>query len=164
MVPWLVDTGSLTRRVVRACPGHMRVEVLREVWGRADAGEAVTLGMHRNRQSRVWLREVRLLCDEQPWVYARTVIPVHTLTGPARCLLHLGSRPLGAVLFADPMVVRGGVEVARLQPHHRLYQRAALPSVAMPAILWGRRSVFWIGNRPLLVAEVFLPAQNGPTG
>ena len=62
MVPWLVDTGSLTRRVVRACPGRMRVRVLRQAWGRADLGEAVALGM--NRHGRVWLREVHLLCRD----------------------------------------------------------------------------------------------------
>ncbi len=160
MVPWLLDAGSLTRRVVRACPGTMRVQVLREQWGRADAGEAVALST--NRQGRVWLREVLLLCDETPWVYARTVIPTTTLAGPARRLLRLGSRPLGAVLFADPTVVRGEVELARLQPQHRLYRRAARPTSVMPAILWARRSLFWVGSRPLLVAEVFLPSNNGP--
>ncbi|CAK0763880.1 putative chorismate pyruvate-lyase [Gammaproteobacteria bacterium] len=162
VAPWLVDTGSLTRRVVRACPGRMQVRVLRQVWGRADAGEISALGI--DRHGRVWLREVQLLCDDQPWVYARTVIPAATLAGPARCLLRLGSRPLGAVLFANPAVIRGGVEVACLQPHHRLYQRAALSAAAMPTVLWGRRSLFWLGERPLLVAEVFLPAPGSPAG
>ncbi|CAK0747681.1 putative chorismate pyruvate-lyase [Gammaproteobacteria bacterium] len=162
VAPWLIDTGSLTRRVLRACPGQMQVRVLRQVWGRPDAGEALALGIERH--SRVWLREVQLLCNDQSWVYARTVIPVTTLTGPARCLLRLGNRPLGAVLFADPSVIRGGVEIASLQPRHRLYQRATSSLAVTPAFLWGRRSLFWMGGRPLLVAEVFLPAQNGPLG
>ncbi|CAK0750640.1 putative chorismate pyruvate-lyase [Gammaproteobacteria bacterium] len=155
-VPWLMDEGSLTRRVTRACAGRVRVQVLDQSWGRASSDEAVALGM--NRHGRVWLREVQLLCDDQPWIYAHTVIPITTLTGPARRLLRLGNRPLGAVLFADPKTIRGKVEIVRLQPHHRLYQRATHFTAVMPDILWGRRSLFWVGNRPLLVIEVFLPA------
>jgi len=140
----------------------MQVQVLRQVWGRPDSGEALALGMKRH--GRVWLREVQLLCDDQSWVYARTVIPATTLAGPARCLLRLGNRPLGAVLFADPTVVRGGVEIACLRSRHRLYRRASLSLTTKPTILWGRRSLFWMGGRPLLVAEVFLPAPDGPAG
>jgi chorismate lyase len=53
------------------------------------------------------LREVYLLCDGVPWVYARTAIPRETLTGRHRRLAYLKTRPLGAMLFADPGMARG---------------------------------------------------------
>lgn len=105
---------------------------------------------------RVWQREVLLLCDEQPWVYARTVIPVTTLMGSARRLLRLNNRPLGAILFSDATVVRGQLQIFSLDPHHWLYMQSSKFSLSMPNNLWGRRSLFWMNKRPLLVAEVFL--------
>ncbi|CAK0759720.1 putative chorismate pyruvate-lyase [Gammaproteobacteria bacterium] len=148
---WLQDRGSLTSQVKRACLKRVRVQVLQQSWGRLQY-EADFLEMPRIR--RAWLREVQILCGEQAWIYARTVIPVTTLTGGAKVLLRLGTKPLGSVLFADPTVVRGKVEVARIQPCHWLYQRAAPRD--LPPYLWGRRSVFWMRGQPLLVVEVFL--------
>ena len=103
------------------------------------------------------VREVQLLCDEVPWVFARTLIPASSLKGPARRLTRLGSRPLGAVLFADRQVRRGDTEVARLQPGERLFHAATDSLVPSPGAIWGRRTLFYMAGRPLLVNELFLP-------
>ncbi len=155
VVPWLLERGSLTRRLMGVCPGTITVAIQREIWGRADGEEITALAVKRH--SRVWLREVQLRCNNQPWVYARTVIPVPTLQGPAGYLMKLGNRPLGAVLFADPTVRRGQLELASLYHRHRLYQSASAHLTDQPNVLWGRRSLFWLGGKPLLVTEVFLP-------
>jgi chorismate--pyruvate lyase len=65
---------------------------------------------------------------------------------------------LGEVLFNDPRSRRGKVEVARFQPEHALYSDA-LRQAARVRIdaLWGRRSVFHLDGKPLLVCEIFLP-------
>ena len=86
----------------------------------------------------------------------RTVIPVRSLRGRLRRLAHLGTRPLGAVLFADPSTVRGRMEVARFDIRHALYQAACAHSEAPPPELWGRRTLFRYQDKPLLVNEVFL--------
>lgn len=104
------------------------------------------------------VREVFLECDGTPWVFARTVVPPRTLRGPARRLAHLGERSLGAVLFADPRVTRGEVELARLTPGERLHGRVREHAGRDPGEVWARRSRFDIRGRPLLVTEVFLPA------
>jgi len=100
------------------------------------------------------VREVHLLCRQRPWVFARTVIPVQTMTGSVRRLARLGSRPLGGLLFADPSVRRGALEIARIAPGHSLYGTATGGTNGAP--IWGRRSVFHLDNKPLLVSEVFL--------
>jgi len=152
---WLLDPASLTRRIQSTCGGRFRVEVLEQGWARPQHNEMKVLGMRDNQWALV--REVRLLCDESPWVFARTVIPRTTLTGPRRRLAHLRNRPLGAVLFADPTMERGPVEIARLTPCDRLYPLAMRAVAAPPVAIWGRRSGFTRAGFPLLVSEIFLP-------
>lgn len=155
MADWLLDSGSLTQRLRRACGGRFRVCVLRQGWSRPDRDEARVLGLRLDAWA--WVREVHLLCDERPWVFARTLIPARTLRGRGRRLTRLGTRPLGQALFADPGVRRGPVEIARIVAGQRLCRQAfAGRGKALDAI-WGRRSVFWIEECPLLVCEIFLP-------
>jgi chorismate--pyruvate lyase len=151
---WLLDPTSLTRRLQLACGARFSVQVLRQAWGRPLASERRVLGIKRG--GRAVIREVRLMCGATPWVFARTVIPVRSLRGRQRRLAHLGSKPLGAALFADPHLSRGEVEVTHIAPGKSLYGHAA-DSSASDAI-WGRRSVFRLRGKPLLVSEFFLPA------
>jgi chorismate--pyruvate lyase len=110
------------------------------------------------RQRYAWMREVRLLCNDDPWVFARTLIPLSSRQGRCQRLLHLGTRPLGEVLFNDPRSRRGEMEVARFRTEHVLHRRA-LDGTGQERLdpVWGRRSVFHLDGKPLLVCEVFLP-------
>lgn len=152
---WLLDPASLTRRVQLACTGAFGVQVLAQRWARPQQNEMRVLGMRAG--SRALIREVYLTCDGQPWVYARTVIPGTTLTGSRRRLAYLRNRPLGALLFADPSMARGPVEIACLIPCDRLYPAATRHLDSRPESIWGRRSLFRLGGAPLLVSEIFLP-------
>ncbi|WP_297528642.1 chorismate--pyruvate lyase family protein [Thiohalobacter sp.] len=152
---WLLDPASLTRRLVDACPGRFRVRVEFQGWGRPRRDEAQALGLRDRRFALI--REVHLFCDDTPWVFARTVIPARTLGGRRRRLARLGERPLGAVLFADPGMAREPVELAAIRPGSELYRHAVAGTRARPAVIWGRRSVFRLDGRPLLVSEIFLP-------
>ena len=152
---WLLDTASLTLRLQRLCPGKFQVRVLSQAWGAPRIDEARVLEMKPGRLAII--RQVQLLCDGQPRVYARTVIPVTSLRGKLQRLAHLGTRPLGGMLFADPGMQRGVVELARISRGQSLYQAATRHLRQRPAAIWGRRSVFRLSGRPLLVSEVFLP-------
>jgi chorismate--pyruvate lyase len=156
LLDWLLDPTSLTRRLQQTCGGEFRVEPTGQFWQRPMLNEAQALGVLPHE--RCFVREVRLLCDDQPWVYARTVIPVRTLTGPRRRLSRLGKKPLGALLFADPSMYRSGIEIAKLAPGQPLFARATAGLSQVPASIWGRRSAFFLNHRPLLVSEIFLPA------
>jgi len=152
---WLHDEGSLTRRVLERCGGRFRVDVCRQGWSRPLASESQALGA-QGRQAAL-LREVVLRCAEAPWVFARTLIPATTLQGSGRRLALLRDRPLGALLFADPGVERGALQVARLLPDHVLFRSAVASLELVPKSLWARRTLYYMDGRPLLVNEVFLP-------
>jgi len=152
---WVYDPGSLTRRVQQTCQDPFRVEVIAQYRGRPLLNEATRLRVHADQSALI--REVYLYCGDSPWVYARTIIPHTTLTGRQRHLAHLGNRPLGAALFADTTMRRDEVEVACMRPMHRLFDTATAGLLQRPEMIWGRRSVFYLSGKPLLVNEVFLP-------
>jgi chorismate--pyruvate lyase len=152
---WLLDPASLTRRLQCLCAGTFRVRVLSQVLARPRPDEARALDMQRGALAII--RQVQLLCARQPQVYARTVIPVSSLTGRLRRLARLGARPLGAMLFADPGMQRGVVELARIRPGQMLFGDAVHTMQPVTGEIWGRRSVFRLAHKPLLVSEIFLP-------
>ncbi|MCB1615384.1 MAG: chorismate lyase [Pseudomonadales bacterium] len=143
---WLLDRGSLTRRLIEAGEGDFRVEILRQGVGTPRCDESRALGLC-SRQ-RALIREVLLYVKGEPWVYARSVIPCQSLQGPLAYLKKLDNRPLGALLFRDPGMRRSPIEIGRLP--------ASRVPLAVSGPRWGRRSVFWLKGKPLLVSETFL--------
>lgn len=146
---WLFASGSLTRHLVRASGGDFRVQILRQEWSRACRHEARVLGISPDQACLV--REVLLICRGRPWVYARSLLPERSLRGRLRFLRKLDTRPLGALLFRDQTMRRGTQEIAHLA-------LSALPVAGARNVrVWGRRSVYFLHDCPLLVTEVFLP-------
>lgn len=150
--PWLLDRGSLTAKLMAFSQGEFRVRVLRQGLARPDVSERRCLGVGPGRW--VLVREVILMGKGEPWVFARSLLPLSSLKGRLRQLRQLNTRPLGGFLFRQPDLEREPLEVSRLKPG----QRYVSPSLQRGETLWGRRSVFRLEGRPLLVSEVFLPA------
>lgn len=153
---WLLDPASLTMRLKQLSDGDFRVRVLSQEWQRPRLDEAISLGSRAGGIALV--RHVQLVCKGQPWVFARTVIPVSSMRGRLKQLAHLGDRPLGAMLFADPGMRREVVELARITPGQALFANATADIRKRPKEIWGRRSIFRIAHHPLLVSELFLPS------
>ena len=152
---WLLDGGSLTARLRALCREGFRVRIRRLRWGQPLHSESRLLRGRRGLAALV--REVELSCGNQPWVFARTIIPATSLRGPARRLGRLGDRPLGQLLFTQPGTRRGTTEIARLLPGHVLFGAAVDGLQQVPGEVWGRRTLFYFSGRPLLVNEIFLP-------
>lgn len=150
---WLWDSGSLTARLRELSGEEFAVRVFAQSWCRAMPSERVELRCERRPWS--FVREVYLYCGKIPCVFARTVIPAATLRGQRR-LLHLGSKPLGELLFRDHKMERAELEITCLMPGNTLYPHAQ-PHGFSTHVLWGRRCVFWLDQLPLLVNEFFLP-------
>jgi chorismate--pyruvate lyase len=148
--PWLLDTGSLTAKLLQLSGGKFRVQVLRQVYMRASRSEALALGIKFAQIALV--REVVLMGHNQPWVFARSVLPLTSLTGRLRHLRKQGTRPLGAFLFSQPHLVRSPIALSLISRHHG-YVPASLMG---DEPVWGRRSIFHVDGKPLLVSEVFL--------
>ena len=149
---WLFDPASLTARLKQKCTADFRVEVLSQAIQKPRLDEFKVLGMEAGSYALV--RQVRLCCGHTCWVYARTVIPFSTLKGKQRIYANLGTRPLGAMLFADRTMQRDKVMVTALYGN----QLPAGLGLAEDDMVWGRRSVFKVAGKPLLVSEYFLPA------
>ena len=139
---WLCDRGSLTQHLITASDNQFTVELQQQDWHFPSRSEAKILGI-KYRQAAL-IREVKLLGKNQPYVFARTVIPARTLTGKQKQLAMLGNRSLGTVLFNDPSMRRGKFQISRIK----------LDSGEQA---WARRSIFYLSGKPLLVCEVFLP-------
>lgn len=146
---WLLDDGSLTRRLIQLCGNDFNVQLLAACRGRARHDERRALLIRDGEQAHV--REVYLCSGATPLVYARTVIPLTTLQGAARRLAHMGDRPLGALLFSSKGMRRAGIQVSRLPGN-------LLQHDLNDELVWGRRSVFYLTNKPLMVSEYFLPS------
>jgi chorismate--pyruvate lyase len=150
LLPWLFDASSLTARMIELCGEDFSVRVISQHWQKLNAEEASAMSLKHVRSALV--RQVLLCCGDQPLVYARTVIPVITAQGAQRRYANMGSRPLGAMLFADRTMRREEVQVAILPASHEINQ---FSNADEP--VWGRRSVFRVAGKPLLVSEYFLP-------
>ncbi|MBE2895246.1 chorismate--pyruvate lyase family protein [Spirabiliibacterium falconis] len=133
---WLCSSTSLTAMLKQKC-GQFQVTVENEGW-------LTDLFLHETallpRCERYWVREVTLLGDGMPWVFARTVIPASTSYAFPQ-LLTLDTTPLGEFLFQHNGV-RGALQWSRI------------------AHMYARRSCFHLGEQPLLVSELFLPEFN----
>jgi chorismate--pyruvate lyase len=149
---WLSDRGSLTARLIDASENQFLVEVLSQYESVPNASEAAALKITINTP--VFIRQVILCGKGKPWVFARSVLPLSTLTGRLASLRELDSQPLGALLFNDPSMTRAPVEAS-----YSYASALAVPDTVCDGdvFLWGRRSVFCLDQKPLLVSEMFLP-------
>ncbi|WP_237067904.1 chorismate--pyruvate lyase family protein [Microbulbifer guangxiensis] len=153
LLPWLLHPGSLTAALKQLSGGDFAVQVLDQSWRQPSLEERRALGL-RDRQ-RALVREVLLLGRGQPWVYARSVLPIRSLQGKSRYLRSLDSRPLGELLFSEAGIRRGPITLNRLERN----PRSTVDAIGdEQGNAWGRRSIFWLRDKPLLVAETFLAA------
>ena len=151
---WLRDHGSLTQRIAQRCE-RFSVRNVRDGLARIALDESALLGIAP--QQLAWSREVFLCADDSPVVFAHSACAASELRGAWLALRGLGSKPLGALLFSHPLVVRQPLHYKVLRSHHPLYRRATTLLVDAPDRLLARRSLFYLNNSPLLVTEVFLP-------
>ncbi|MBL1319460.1 MAG: chorismate lyase [Methylophaga sp.] len=155
LASWLTSTDSLTRRLQAQNHHGFSVELLGSCWIKPLTDEAISLGLPVAEH--VYQREVRLMDGDTANVYARTVIPRTTYMAMQHRFNSLGNKPLGELLFTDPLVKRGPIEIACLKPGQWLYEMAVLDENYRPEMLWGRRSAFYLSGKSLLVNEIFLP-------
>lgn len=99
---WLLDEGSLTARL-KAHSSTFRVQVIGEKKQSCSAEEACSL---IKVGEAILVREVILYCDEIPRVFARSLLPLASLTGKEQVLESLGTQSLGQVIFNNPTLQR----------------------------------------------------------
>jgi len=142
---WLLEPGSLTARLQRT--GHaFSLQLL------SQQNIELPAFLQQRWQTRCGLlREVVLLLDQQPCIYAQSFLPDHTVAA-LQPLADLGTMPLGHYIFTQPDLQRSGIELALFNAGLQLRTVGRLPQ------LWGRRSYFTLSHHELLVQELYLPA------
>ena len=129
---WLLDSMSLTHKLKEKYE-DFEVNVISQKQNNPYKCESELMGSTIGQT--IIVREVELLGNQEPVVNARSLIP---LTEDTRDILKIGTRPLGEILFDDPKIKRGHLEVGS-------YKNS-----------WARRSTFAVGKTNLLVTEIFL--------
>jgi len=143
---WLIDGGSTTKH----CKNSFRefeIKVLREAFESPFKSEIKVL----ETKNDCFVRHVFLNCDEKPWIFGRLVVPEVTLEVYKNELLNLGNKPLGEFLFKQPSLKRSDFCFAKTEEKHKNY----CVELGIKNNLWGRRSLFYLENLPLLLTEFF---------
>lgn len=151
---WLVDEASLTLRL-QLRYADFYVQPLFQNREKPITDEANLLGFKQPTTMQV--REVLLIGDNQPVVFAHSVLPDTSLRGDWCQLGKLGNKPLGEALFKNPRVIRAPLSYKKLTINDVLYRKAIKHLINPPVYLWARRSIFRLNCAKILVTEVFLP-------
>jgi chorismate--pyruvate lyase len=153
---WLLSTGSLTQMYQKVCNQPFNIQLLEQGWGLPSLNEAKLF--EQRPEKHVFHRHVFLRDGDTADIFARTIMPMTTYRTMRQRFDGLGNRSLGEMLFKDPSIKRGPIEVALCQPQHGLFQWATAHLSNKPKAMWGRRSCFFIEDKMILVNEIFLPS------
>ena len=139
---WLLDNTSLTARLKQHFSGSFKVNLLHQGWGQPTAYEARKLGL----KLPCWaiIREVELICEGQPVVYARSIIPHQVYAQNNATLRSLGSQPLGHLLFRKATQHKRSRDVCRYQ------------TKAVQQPIYGRSTLYSYHQGEILVQEFFI--------
>ena len=154
---WLFAPGSLTERLRQH--GQVKVKILHQGSQRLWSDEQFDLG-----QINAHTREVFLLLNGRPIVWARSATLHTAIQGPWKAMTHLGTRPLAELLFQDRAVLRSPLQAHALARHGEVERKMRgawaqfySNTTENPMPRWGRSSVFWRHGQPLRVFEAFAP-------
>jgi len=150
---WTYESGSLTRRLRDYYGDAIGVKVLLQQWNTPFLSERRLLKLHENKYSLI--REVLLHADGKPLILARTIIPAKTVKVAKSNLAHLGSRPLGEVIFSYPKLERIEMDVTLI--NLSTWTQPAIAEANIDQPVSGRRTVYAIAHQQMLVSEFFLP-------
>ena len=151
---WVALETSMTARVGQVANSPIDVEVLRQTQAGFYPDEQPLFAASC---APAVVREVCLSAAGVPLLVARTVFKSRKLqTHPT--LVKLGNKALGSLLFAGPKPCRWTVrEFASITYGNPLFTLIQQRHQGLQQQYWGRRTLFWFFDEPLLVTETFLP-------
>ena len=134
---WLSESGPITKRI--SANENFELNLLREEIDEVDETEKKYLG---NFIGDIKVREVVLLGNKVPKVYAKSLIPVKTIKKGFSKLGSLGTKPLGDILFEKNIFNKIDVMYSSF--------------IHEDSIFWGRKTKYLVKNLPFSVMEIFL--------
>tara|TARA_B100001250_G_scaffold265060_1_gene228554 strand:- start:7927 stop:8424 length:498 start_codon:yes stop_codon:yes gene_type:complete len=138
---WLLEEGPITSRI--KSNESFKLTLIKEQIEKVEQLEINFLGKNLGH---IKIREVILYGDEQPRVFARSLIPVKTIDQGFSKLGELGTKPLGDILFEKETFKKVEVVFAKFTNSKDIF--------------WGRKAKYLVKTLPLSVMEVFLINSN----
>ena len=134
---WLIEKGPITKRI--KSEESFKLNLIKDEISAVDDSEKKFL---EETSDNIKVREVILLGNNIPRVYAKSLIPIRTIENGFSRLGELGTKPLGDILFEKEIFKKTDVVYAQFQDKD--------------SIFWGRKTKYIVKNMPLSVMEVFL--------
>ena len=134
---WLIEKGPITKRI--KSEESFKLNLIKDEISAVDDSEKKFL---KETSDKIKVREVILMGNNIPRVYARSLIPIRTIENGFSKLGELGTKPLGDILFETEIFKKTDVVYAQFQDKD--------------SIFWGRKTKYIVKNMPLSVMEVFL--------
>ena len=134
---WLIEKGPITKRI--KSKESFKLNLIKDEICSVDDSEKKFL---EESSDKIKVREVILMGNNIPRVYAKSLIPIRTIENGFSRLGELGTKPLGDILFEKEIFKKTDVVYAQFQDQD--------------SIFWGRKTKYIVKNMPLSVMEVFL--------
>ena len=134
---WLVEKGPITKRI--KSEESFQLNLLKDEISYVEDVEKEFLDVISNN---IKVREVILMGNNIPRVYAKSLIPIRTIDEGFSKLGKLGTKPLGDILFEKEIFKKTDMVYAQFQNKDSMF--------------WGRKTKYLVKNMPLSVMEVFL--------
>jgi chorismate--pyruvate lyase len=134
---WLLEQGPITKRIKSM--KEFRLELIQDELSDVNEDEILFLNIHTKE---IRVREVILYGNENPMVFARTIIPSTTIEKGLKELGTLGNKPLGDILFEKDIFSKNDIVFATFYDGKNLF--------------WGRKIKYTVKDQPFSVMEVFL--------
>ena len=138
---WLLEDGPITEKIKSS--EVFKLNLLIDEIDKVEDSEADFLGENLGM---IKTREVILMGNDEPKVFARSLIPLITIEKGFAKLGELGTKPLGDILFEKEIFVKVETIFAKFSQSENLY--------------WGRKSKYLAKGYPLSVMEIFLIKTN----
>jgi len=137
ILSWLNESGSITSRIKSF--SNFRLKLLRDGPGEVDAAEDDLIISNYEENN---IREVVLYSDKEPFIYAKSILPLETIRLGLGALGNLKENPLGDILFSNPEIKKKYMLFAKFESNKRIF--------------YGRKGIYTVKDYPFSVCEIFL--------
>ena len=137
IISWLNESGSITSRIKSF--SNFRLKLLRDGPGEVNAAEDDLIITNYKENN---IREVVLFSDEEPLIYAKSILPLETIRLGLGALGNLKENPLGDILFLNPEIKKKYMLFAKFESNKKIF--------------FGRKGIYTVKGYPFSVCEIFL--------
>ena len=137
ILSWLNEPGSITSRIKSF--SDFSLKLLRDGPGEVNAAEDDLIISNYEENN---IREVVLYSDEEPLIYAKSIIPLETIKLGLGVLGSLKENPLGDILFSNPEIKKEYMLFSKFESNKKIF--------------YGRKGIYTVKGYPFSVCEIFL--------